>query len=176
MDFSNFLGGEKKQLIVHTYSGGAHCCYDYYIFDLTPRFRTIYSSAKFDSGNEIGSELVPVDIDGDGVFEFHRRVESFAYFYASYADSNKPTALFAYDRKKQSYQLANKKFPEYILADNERGLEWFAKNEPELNDLDRRYIVRMEFLNFIYSGHKKRVGNILRTTTFSTIRRNIVAI
>ncbi|MEJ7849663.1 MAG: hypothetical protein WKF92_16385, partial [Pyrinomonadaceae bacterium] len=40
----NFLGTANKQLIVFSYSGGAHCCYDYVIFELVPTLRVIYDS------------------------------------------------------------------------------------------------------------------------------------
>ncbi len=152
--FFNFLRTKNKQLVVFTYSGGAHCCYDYYILDLRDKLRILYDSSNLDSANEIGSELVPVDINADGVFEFHRRIETFAYFHASYAESNKPTALFAYDRTKGRYHIANAKFSEYILDDNRRILEWFEQNEPELDQNNLRFIVRARFLNYVYSGNR----------------------
>lgn len=151
--FFDFLGRGDKQLVVFTYSGGAHCCYDYTIFDFEPRFRVIYDSSKYDSANEIGSELVPVDMDLDGVFEFHQRIEAFSYFHASYAASNKPTAVFAYNKKRRTYELANKRFPEYVLADTERTLKWMRDNPSQWDDV---FVTRETFLNHIYSGDKRK--------------------
>jgi hypothetical protein len=90
----NFLGGKDKQLIIHTYSGGAHCCYAYFIYDLSPGFRKIYDSTRYDAANDIGNELFPVDIDNDGVYEFRRDVMAYDYFHASHADSVFPSAIF----------------------------------------------------------------------------------
>ncbi|MGB4988888.1 MAG: hypothetical protein WBO10_06600, partial [Pyrinomonadaceae bacterium] len=94
--FFNFLGKKEKQLVVHTYSGGAHCCYDYYIYDLGRTFQSIYESSKFDSANEVGNQLIPVDIDQDGVFEFYQDVMAFDYMApGGHATATFPPAVFA---------------------------------------------------------------------------------
>ena len=112
----NFLGGNDKQLIIHTYSGGAHCCNDYVIYDLKPTFRKVYDSTKFDSGSEIGNYLTPIDIDKDGVFEFQRSVMTFDYFHTSHASSVFPPVIFRYDKKKARYDFANKVFPNFVIS------------------------------------------------------------
>jgi len=69
----NFLGGRRKQLIVEGYSGGAHCCWQYRIVDLSPIYRVLYNSDDWNVGNR----LTPVDLDKDGVFEFAQSVMTF---------------------------------------------------------------------------------------------------
>ena len=156
--FFNFLGKDKKQLIVQTYSGGAHCCYDYTIYDLKPKFRVIYDSKHFD----VGEKLIPVDINGDGIFEFRQSIMAFDYFHASHADSVFPPAVFAYDKQKGRYDFANKKFPNYVLDDTKKAIDWLGKqkNQKEnrsdlLEELNKRCIARLTFLNLVYAGREK---------------------
>src|SRR5688500_1747729 len=70
----DFLGDGNKQLVVYGYSGGAHCCSDYVIIALQPKFSVLYDSTSLDSGAEVGNGMIPIDIDGDGVFEIRRSV------------------------------------------------------------------------------------------------------
>ncbi len=159
--FFNFLGEDDKQLIVQTYSGGAHCCYDYVIYDLEPAFRIIYDSTRFDSSKDIGNELIPVDIDADGVFEFSQDVMMFDYFFASHADSPFPPVVFAYDKKKGRYDFANKKFSDFVMNELKENLDWLAKqnvSETESESskkMNKRYVVRKTFLNQVYAGKEK---------------------
>ena len=151
--FFNFLGDDDKQLIIHTYSGGAHCCYDYVIYDLKPTFRVIYDSTKFDSGNDVGNDLIPADIDGDGIFEFQQDVMAFGYFHASYAGSVFPPVIFAYDKKKGHYDFANKKFPDFVMNELEENLDWVKKQGLDpVGD----YTVTKTFLNLVYAGKEKQ--------------------
>ncbi len=160
--FFNFLGGKDKQLIVHTYSGGGHCCSDYVIYDLKPIFRVIYDSRKFD--NDIGNELTPVDINGDGVFEFTQDVMAFDYMApGGHATSTFPPAVFAFDQQKNYYELANKKFPRFVLGKLKRNSaaldEWVkdcAKNGTHITQEEVDEIsIRETFLYLIYAGRKE---------------------
>ena len=153
--FFNFLGGGASQLVIHSYSGGAHCCDDYYIYNLGPKFRELYMSGNYDSGNEIGNELMPIDIDDDGIFEFQQRVMAFDYFRSSHADSVFPLAIFAYDPKKGRYELANRKFPKFVLDETKKGSDWLTNHVPVPSGMDKRWLTRLTFLNLVYAGNEK---------------------
>ena len=45
--FFNLLGKKNKQLIIRTYSGGAHCCYTYFFYDLNPNLSLIFERFRF---------------------------------------------------------------------------------------------------------------------------------
>lgn len=109
-----FLGGGGiKQLVVETYSGGAHCCYSYRIYELKPNFRLLFNS---DEEGRVGNILYPKDIDNDGRYEFYMNVMGFDYFYGlSHASSVFPKAVFAYDNKSKTFVHANHKFSNYLL-------------------------------------------------------------
>ncbi|HZF41457.1 MAG TPA: hypothetical protein VE715_21745, partial [Blastocatellia bacterium] len=103
----NFLGGQSPQLIVEGYSGGAHCCWEYRIIDLSPAYRLLYDSNDW----RVGQGLTPVDLDDDGVFEFIQSVMAFDYFHVSHARAPFPKAIFKYDKKAGKYLPANHLFP-----------------------------------------------------------------
>jgi hypothetical protein len=156
--FFKLLDERDRQLIVYSYSGGAHCCIDYVIYDLKPDFRVIYDSRQFDSGAQIGNYLTPVDIDGDGVLEFHQSVMAFDYFFASHADSVFPPAVFSYRPQTGRYELANRDFPGFVMDELEKNLAWLKKyrqtaGQPEFQkQTTERYILRKNFINLVYAG------------------------
>lgn len=162
--FFDFLGNGSKQLIVHTYSGGAHCCYDYQIFDLGTHFRTIYTSEKYDSANQIGNQLVPVDIDGDGVFEFYQDVMAFDYIGVySHATSSFPPAIFAFDKKSSRYELATKHFPEFVLKRLQENIDRLEPVQKEAEKYETGFTkdeideirTRETFLFWVYAGKRE---------------------
>jgi hypothetical protein len=165
--FFNLLGKKDKQLIVHTYSGGAHCCYSYHIYDLEPKFREIYRSDRFDEANAIGNELVPVDIDGDGIYEFRQSVMTFDFVTTRYAGSVFPPAIFSYSAKKGRYELANRKYPGYVIKELQEQLDGFPDWVRECNaygakitpaEIERKYIV-YTFIYILYAGQQDRAWN-----------------
>ena len=151
----NFLGTTNKQLVVFSYSGGAHCCSDYAIFDFVPKFRVVYDSNIADSVNEVGNELVPIDIDGDGVFEFHRDVMAFDYMGAAgHAGTSFPPAIFAFDKKAAKYVPATKRFPGFVEKQLENVLsELDITPETDVEALNE-YRVRTKFLYMVYAGQR----------------------
>src|SRR5438045_1632563 len=45
----SLLGSDKKQLVISQYTGGYHCCNNYWIYELTPRFRLLFRSKDFET-------------------------------------------------------------------------------------------------------------------------------
>lgn len=157
--FFDFLGNGQKQLVVHTYSGGAHCCYDYYIFELGPTFQEWYASDRYDSANEIGNELFPVDIDGDGDYEFFQDVMAFDYMGpAGHASASFPPAIFAFNEKTRKFDLANRTYPDFVLKklkEHTDGIPAWANDGAKIDDetVDE-IIVRNTFLYLVYAGKR----------------------
>lgn len=109
-----FLGRNAKQLVVEQYTGGAHCCTIYRVYDLGAELRTLFDGDEFGI-DEIGEDMNVLDIDGDGRYEFTQDVMAFDYFMTSHANSVFPTAVFAYDEGAGKYLPANRKFSAYLL-------------------------------------------------------------
>jgi hypothetical protein len=109
-----FLGGAGRQLVVEQYTGGAHCCTVYRVYDLGAELRTLFDGDEYGI-DEIGEDMNVVDIDGDGRREFTLTVMAFDYFMTSHAGSVFPVAVFAYDERAGKYLPANRKFSAYLL-------------------------------------------------------------
>lgn len=152
-----FLGGETKQLIILQYTGGAHCCWIYKIYDFTPRLRLIFDGEKYGI-DSIGYELNPDDMDGDGRYEFTQAVMTFDYFHMSHSVSVFPSAVFSYDEKRGIYLPANQKFSSRVLQGLEEDLKRVEDEGGKLQPGDviakERYLstVLRVTLKYIYAG------------------------
>ena len=118
----SLLDGESKQLVILQYTGGAHCCWTYRIYDFQPNLHVIFDDETYGL-DYLGYELHPEDIDGDGTYELTQAVMTFDYFHMSHASSVFPTAVFSYDKKSRTYVPANQRFSAYVLDDIEKDLK-----------------------------------------------------
>jgi hypothetical protein len=152
----NFLGGQSPQLIIEGYSGGAHCCWEYRVIDLSPTYRVLYDSRDW----QVGQDLTPVDLDEDGVYEFIQSVMTFDYFYVSHARAPFPKAIFKYDIKSGKYLPANHFFPEEVTQDVKKDVAELARfgRDPDRSDAYKReeYVAAAlrAFLKYVYSGRE----------------------
>jgi hypothetical protein len=80
-------GTGPPEVLLHAFSGGAHCCWTTAIY--TGRHRTI---------QQWGHIYVPQlrDVDGDGRPEFHGFDTSFAYAFSSFGQSAFPAKVWSY--------------------------------------------------------------------------------
>lgn len=153
-----FVSQEPKQLVVEQYSGGAHCCYSYWIYDLsaaTPR--ALFDNERYGTG----SQLVPVDIDGDGIYELKHSVMTFDYFHLSHASSIFPQAVFAFDKKAGEYRPANRRFSAHVLEGLQSDVKELETLKTQGNpDRDEIYTERhfsavlQVTLKYIYAGKR----------------------
>ena len=147
-----FLGGGGKQLVVEQYTGGAHCCMVYRVYDLGAELRTLFDGDEFGI-DEIGEDMNVLDADGDGRREFTLNVMAFDYFMTSHANSVFPTALFAYDDAAGRYVPSNKKFSAYLL----RGV---ARDIAKVKALNRR-MTKEERASTFHGEHFRAVLDVL---------------
>ena len=154
-----FLGEKTKQLVIMQYSGGAHCCWTYKIYDFSPKLRLLFDGEEY-GPDSIGYELHPEDIDGDGRYEFTQAVMTFDYFHMSHASSVFPSALFSYDEKRRIYLPANRKFSSYLLEDMEGDVKRVEKEREKIDHnnviANERYLsaVLQVMLKYIYAGQE----------------------
>jgi hypothetical protein len=151
-----FISQEPKQLVVEQYSGGAHCCYSYWVYDFSGHAeRLLFDNGKYGTGNQ----LFPVDLDADGAFELKHSVMAFDYFHMSHASSVFPQAIYAYDKKSGEYRPANRRFSTYALEGIETDIKELEKIKAEAEaDRDDIYTERhfsavlQVTLKYIYAG------------------------
>lgn len=80
-------GDGNPNLIVAAWTGGAHCCFDYRIFSLGPRFKYCGIIHGLDS------EMTFTDLDNDGVCEAIGHDFNFRYWNTSFAYSPAPLII-----------------------------------------------------------------------------------
>jgi hypothetical protein len=154
-----FLGKKTKQLVIMQYSGGAHCCWSYKIYELSPSLRTLFNGKQYEE--YVGYELSPEDIDGDGRLEFVQAVMAFDYFHMSHATSVFPSVVFAYDEKRGGYVPANRKFSAYLLdgieEDVQKALAKMTQADTQNVNGREKYLsaVLGVMLKYMYAGQEQ---------------------
>lgn len=149
-------GNKIPQLLVEQYSGGAHCCFSYWIFNLDPDFRILHQSEY-----PIGALVDIIDLDKDGTFEIIQSNEHFDYFdRLPHVYSPSALVIFQYDSNEQMFVPANNKFSAYLLKDIEKKIKAvkafnaktdFSKIKPE-KDLEHLSLVVQVVLDYVYAG------------------------
>lgn len=79
------------QLLITSYTGGAHCCVHFQIMDFIAGKWRIVDLGEFDGDPP---STFPVDIDGDGIIDIERADDRFAYAFGCYACSWMPPRVF----------------------------------------------------------------------------------
>jgi hypothetical protein len=102
---TDITGDGRPEIVVSTWSGGAHCCYTTTIYSVEREARRIL---ELQSGNCGPGELT--DLDHDRTLEVVVCDDSWAYEYCSFADSPMPRVVFAYDAARREYRPATPRF------------------------------------------------------------------
>ncbi len=156
-----FFGKKASQLVIMKYSGGAHCCASYQIYDLVPEFTLIFDGEVYEM-EEIGNYLVPLDINKDGIYEFTQSVMAFDYFHASHAGSVFPTAVFAYDKTVGTYLPANRRYGAYLLKGLDKDLRAASKQMKDYSNSESLafegyyYALMNVMLTYTYAGQRQK--------------------
>lgn len=113
-------------LVVETYSGGAHCCFGTQVFSLRPNGAAlILKKPESNAGGYFE------DLDADGVSEFITYDDSFAYQYCPYAAGVVVKVILAYEPGQDRYLPASPRFlGQYVeeIAQNQERAQ-FAPGE-----------------------------------------------
>jgi hypothetical protein len=164
----SLLGGASKQLVILQYTGGAHCCWTYRIYDFHPNLHVIFDDEIYGL-DYLGYELLPRDIDGDGKFELTQAVMTFDYFHMSHASSVFPVAVFSYNEKTRTYVPANQRFSAYVRDGIENDLKALEAASRDVNGEDvnkkEEYLsaVLRVLLKRIYAGDEADAWKFFNT-------------
>lgn len=158
-------GDRQEELVLQTFSGGAHCCFSYLVFLLgeVPALM-----ARFEA-QDSGAMLK--DADGDGITEFHSEDMAFAYFGAPFAASARTPIVVLYDNG--AFHLAEHFMRKPAPSED----EWKKRAAAVRADWENREVMDMTFddeewgrvppslwgvmLDLIYSGNGERAWTFL---------------
>ena len=97
-------GDGYPEVIVETYSGGAHCCFGTQVYSLRVAAVLIFQKPETNAGGFFE------DLDADGISEFVTYDDSFAYMYCPYAAGVGVKSILAYNPGQDWYIPANPRF------------------------------------------------------------------
>jgi hypothetical protein len=98
-------GDARPEIVVSTWSGGAHCCYSTSIYSIGDDVRPVLT---IETGNCGPGEIR--DLDGDQQMEVVTCDDRWGYTYCSFADSPFPQVVYTYNSARREYELATPRF------------------------------------------------------------------
>jgi hypothetical protein len=157
-------GDGEPEVLVDTYSGGAHCC------TITPIYRWTGSGYRKLTGffGNVGYSLD--DLDHDGRPEFVTADDSFAYEFAAYAFSAFPLLVLEYGTDRSGRTALRDVTAGYSgLVEDE--LAGFRKDIPKYHkDGDPRSVIAAYVADLYRLGRKKQANAYLN----SALRRGLL--
>jgi len=161
---NDLTGDGRVEVILETYSGGGHCCTDYYVCALSP-FRLL---AAIEAGNSGIIEIT--DLNHDGTKEIILADDSFADFDdIVYADSPRIPMVLAY--RQGRYVAASAQFPSVIRKDIQDAKQILAKADPrkacehpELPESTYQAAILQWFADSVILGEAERTMQEIRCT------------
>ena len=145
---ADIRGDGTPGLVIGEWTGGAHCCLLFHVFDLGKKLRTV---ATIDAQHAGNSRFA--DVGRDGKLEFETFDYTFAYWHASFAESPAPAIILRYrnGRFRFAEELMRKpSLPEPELTARAQKLrnapEWESPDDPPSG-------LWSEMLDLIYTGN-----------------------
>jgi hypothetical protein len=141
------------ELVVETYSGGAHCCFGTQVFSLKPGAPVlILQKPESNAGGYFEN------LGTDTVSEFITYDDSFAYQYCPYAAGVLVKVIMVYDPGQDRYLPASQRFPEQYAEELATHEERAQAAPGELGEWDGSNLcaVLPLALDYLYMGEPER--------------------
>ncbi len=144
----DITGRGIPNLVISEWSGGAHCCYKFYVFELDEKIRTI---AVLEVSH--GSLSHFADLDGDNVPEFITQDWTYAYWNTSFASSPAPGIILRFG--KDNYELAEKLMRQPVLSESEmaKRISDIKADETWKTEKNPPPLLWATMLDLIYTGN-----------------------
>lgn len=143
------------EIIVSTYSGGAHCCTNFVVYTWQNN-RFVRAETGFLDGGGGSFE----DLDEDGKLEFITYDNAFLYRFSSYAGSFPPSLIYRFNQGK--FEKATKKYPKELrerLQEMKAAFPSIKKDESEVNGFLAGYVAQKILLGEYEDGWKFMLDN-----------------
>jgi hypothetical protein len=139
---------KTAEVIISTYSGGAHCCTNFTIYTwLDNRFVSTETGYLNAGGGTFE------DLNGDGKWEFVTSDNSFLYAFSSYAGSYQPSLIYTFDRGK--LKNVTRQYRSYLKSQAWQMYQSFLDNQEsdyEVNGILAGYVAQKILLGEYEQG------------------------
>jgi hypothetical protein len=151
---------KNAEVIVETYSGGAHCCTNniVYLWQLNKQEFKQLETGEINGGGTFQ------DLNKDGKFEFTTIDNNFLYAFSSYAGSYPPSLILTIENG--DFKNVTSQFPQYLKA-----IAWDMfkvikenQNEGEINGVLAGYVAQKILLGQYEEGWKFMLANYDKTS------------
>ena len=145
---SDVNGDGNPEVVVETFSGGAHCCFGTQVYSLRDAAVLILQKPESNAGGYFE------DLDGNYVQEFVTYDDSFAYQYCPFAASVGVKSILTYDFTLNTYIPASPRFPEQYTEDIDTHTQRALAAPGELGEWDGTNMcaVLPLALDYLYTG------------------------
>ncbi|AFY81718.1 hypothetical protein [Oscillatoria acuminata] len=153
----DLTGDDNAEVIVETYSGGAHCCTIHEVYTWTgEEFEEINFGYRDGNGGEFQ------DLDNDEVFEYLTFDGAFLYAFSSYAGSFPPSQILRIGNN--GLEDVTREYPERL-----RGTAWqmyqsIQSRDYELNGILAGYVAQKMLLGEFEEGWEFMLARYDRTS------------
>lgn len=153
-------GNGVTEVVVRTFSGGAHCCTNYTIYT-----RQNNQFVKTETGFLDGIGGTFQDLDKDGKVEFITIDNSFLYAFSSYAASFAPSQIYTFTNGK--FNNVTRRYSQHLKS---RAWEMYQaflqskKEQYEVNGILAGYVAQKALLGEYEEGWKFMLANYDRTS------------
>jgi hypothetical protein len=148
----DITGDGTPDVVIETYSGGAHCCFSTVVYELGPVLFKALESPMSNCGGRL------TDLNGDGILEFDTCDDIFAYTYCPYAASPLVRTILQYETGR-GYVPASHRFSAFYADDVARYTQLAERAAPgEYGEWDEttKCAVLPVVLAHLYSGNADR--------------------
>ena len=146
VQLKDLTNDQVPEVIVTTYSGGAHCCNEYTIHGWDQNRFTTVKTGPLDGGG------IFKDLDGDGRLEFLTVDNVFFYAFSSFAGSFPPSLIYEYRPGK--LVKATRRYPKVLRAHAWRMYQAFQgeRSQTDSNGVLAGYVAQKILLGEFQDG------------------------
>lgn len=160
VDLKDLDGNGIPEVIIKTFSGGAHCCTNLKIYTWNNN-----KFIKLETGLLDGGGGTFQDLDGDGKFEFITYDNSFLYTFSSYAGSFPPSRIYAF--KKGRFENVTRRYVKYLKSQAWEMYQAFLQRNQkkyEVNGILAGYVAQKSLLGEYQQAWEFMLANYDRTS------------
>jgi hypothetical protein len=150
-------GEGHPDVIVETFTGGAHCCFSTHVYDLGPELTLVLETPESNCGGSFEN------LDDDPAYEFITCDDLFAYIYCSYAASPAVQVILDYEPGR-GYVPASPRFADLYadaIADHTTMAQNAAAGEMGEWDDTAKCAVLPLMLDYLYTGRPQEAWAVV---------------